>query len=549
MNDVEGEIQKLAKASKYDLHPSAVKRLAEFLKKYNTSDVYRRDLLRDLFSLVQKQYGSVRLIDKAKIESVISTQERKIRGSFEAGTSNSAQVVGLNSIPRVYVDEISGELKASSSPVAYNRLQCLNQRYLLARRRCFRCGLYQKAIEHRLSNEDLLPLLLTSAMEGLDPSIQVAILGLILQRDGDVYLEDLRGEIKLKFTDRSRVSSHCFIGTGCMVVVTGFWMNNALLVVSIDLPPAERRETTLRDVGMSTDLFGLAPADPIAALREEKKGIQNVIIVMAHVHLDKSSTMGKLARLFERMQGLSEAELRDVTFVFAGDFSSVPLHFSDASHLPDIFDSSDRLQTLLDGLGRCVALNAPTAAQQSQFVLIPGPRDMSVLQGFQPQTPIAAHFAKGLEGRTKKLTLAPNPCRLRFYTHEMIIARRDFLRDFQHGESRYEWERYRSKEAPVNEASGDFAPPLSAASFERVVKTILDEAHLSPYTDDAVLWKMDDALRIPVLPHTMLLCDSTEQWECHYKGVHVVNPGSFAVNGTFLWYTPSDGQCSLSTLE
>ncbi|KPA86099.1 putative DNA polymerase epsilon subunit b [Leptomonas pyrrhocoris] len=548
MSDVEREIQMLAKASKYDLHPSAIKRLAEFLRKYNTSDEYRRDLLRDIFSLVQKQYGSVRLIDKTKIEAAINTQENKLHGSFEVGSSSFTQVVELNRVPKVYVDDISGELISSASPVAYNRLQCLNQRYLLARRRCFRCGLFQKAIEQRLSNDDLLPLLLTSAMEGLDPSVQIAVLGLILQRDGVVYLEDLRGEIKLKFTDNSRVTNHCFVGTGCMVVVTGFWVNGALQVLRIDLPPAERREVTLRDVGTSTDLFGLAPSDLIGALTEEKRSVQNVIIVMAHVHLDKTSTMSRLARFFERMQGLSEAELRDVTFVFTGDFSSIPLHFSDASHLPDIFDSSDRLQTLLDGLGRCVTLNAPTAAQQSQFVLIPGPNDMTVLQGFQPQTPIAAHFAKGLESRIKRLTLAPNPCRLRFHTHEMIIARRDFLRDFQQGESRYEWERYRPKESTEGAVNGG-AATASAASFERVTKTILDEAHLSPNIDEAVLWKMDDALRIPVLPHTMLLCDSTEQWECHYKGVHVLNPGSFAVNGTFLWYTPADGQCSLSTLE
>lgn len=544
MSDAEAEIQRLAKASKYDLHPSAVKRLAEFLRKYNTGDEYRRGLLRDVFSLIQKQYGSIRLVDKTKIEAAISTQESKIRGSSDSASANYTQVVGFGSIPKVYVDEVSGELKSSAYPVASNRLQALNQRYLLARRRCLRCGLFQKGVEQRLSHEDLLPLLLTSAMEGLAPTVLVAVLGLVIVRGGDVFLEDMRGEIRLKFTDRSRVANHCYVGPGYVVVVTGHWMNGALQVARIDLPPAERRESTLRDVGTSTDLFGLAPADPIAAFREEKKGVQSVIIVMAHVHLDKPGTMGRLARFFERMQSLSEAELRDVTFVFTGDFSSVPLHFSDASHLPDVFDSSDRLQTLLDGLGKCIAASAPTAAQQSHFVLVPGPNDMTVLQGFQPQTPIAAHFARGLESRTKRLTLAPNPCRLRFFTHEVILARRDFLRDFQLGESKYDWDRYRSKES-----AGTDAGAAVATSFERVAKTVLDEAHLFPSIDEAMLWKMDDALRIPVLPHTMLLCDSTEQWECHYKGVHVVNPGSFTVSGTFLWYTPADGQCSLSTLE
>ncbi|CAM43387.1 putative DNA polymerase epsilon subunit b [Leishmania braziliensis MHOM/BR/75/M2904] len=552
MKEPKDEIRSFAQVYKYNLKPLAVDRFAAFLKKYDTGEKYRRDLLRDLFNLIREQCCENRLVDELKADAVISLQEAKIKGCLGAEGSSSVQVVSLDAVPRVFVDEVSNDLRVGSSSTALNRLQCLNQRYALARRRCLRCGLYQKSVDQRALQDGSLVLLPTSALEGLDSNLQIAVLGLLVVRDDEVFLEDLRGKVKLKFSEQSRVTQHCFLGNGFMAVVSGFWVNSFLQVARVDLPPAERREVTLRDVGPSMDLFGLAPQYPMEALREERTRVQSVIIVMAHVHLDKAGTMNKLARFFERMQGLSESDLREVTFIFTGDFSSVPLHFGDASHLPDIFDNSDRMQVLLDGLGRCIAVNAPTAAQYSHFVLIPGPSDMTALQGFQPQTPIAAHFAKGVQSRTKKLTLAPNPCRLRFHTHEVIIARRNFLRDFQHGESLYPWDRYRAREhtdAAPNQGAPSGVETVTATSFERVTKTVLDEAHLSPSIDEVVLWKVDDALRIPVLPHTMLLCDSTEQWECHYKGVHVVNPGSFAVGGTFLWYTPADGQCSLSKLE
>ncbi|KAG5492587.1 hypothetical protein JKF63_01166 [Porcisia hertigi] len=551
MKDPKDDIRSFARAYKYNLKPFAVDLFASFLKKYDNGDEYRRDLLRDLFGLIREHCSDNRLVDELKAEAVISLQEAKIRGCLSNDGSSSVKVVRMDLVPKVFVDEVTNDLKVGRSSDSMNRLQCLNQRYALARRRCLRCGLYQKSVDNRVLDDGLQALLPTCALEGLDPSLQIAVLGLLIVRDGEVFLEDLRGKIQLKLTEQSRVTQHCFVGNGFLVVVSGFWVNGLLHVARVDLPPAERREVTLRDTGSGMDLFGLAPSDSVAALREEKKQLQTVIIVMAHVHLDKVGTMNKLARFFNRMQSLSESELCHVTFAFTGDFSSVPLHFADASHLPDIFDASDRLQTLLDGLSRCIAANAPSAAQHSQFVLIPGPSDMTTLQGFQPQMPIAAHFAKGMESRIKKLILAPNPCRLRFHTHEVIIARRNFLHDLQLCESRFPWDRYRARDstsAALDRASPSGAVTDATTSFERVTKTLLDEAHLSPSIDEAVLWRVDDALRIPILPHTMLLCDSTEQWECHYKGVHVVNPGSFSANGTFLWYTPTDGQCSLSTV-
>lgn len=544
MTSTRNEIQELARANKYRLHPFALRRLSEFLDEYDTGDEYRRDLLRDLFALLQKQCGRDRFVDETKVDAAINIQVTKIKGIFEKDNGSAVQVVPLSEIPHTSVDEVSGELKVSSAAVATNRLGALRERYLLARRRCLRSGLYQKDMASGSLSNDALPLLPSSALEGLDPRKSVAVLGLIVVREGKIYLEDLKGSVELRLDSHSQVTENSFVGCGFMVVATGSFANSVFHVGRIDLPPAEHRDLTLRDIGPNVDVFGLAPPDTAAALQEEKSSVRSVIIVMAHVQLDRASTMSKLAFFFQKMQDQNEAELRHVTFVLSGDFSSSALHFGDASHLPEIFDESQRFQGLLDGLAKCISTNAPTAAQQSQFVLIPGPNDMTLLQGFQPQTPIAPHFAKGLEPRIKRLQLAPNPCRLRFHTHEVIVARRDFLREFQRDESCFPWEAYRQKHGISTSV-----PSTLTTSFERITKTVLDEAHLSPSISGTVLWKMDDALRVPVLPHALLLCDSTEQWECYYKGVRVVNPGSFALSGTFLWYTPADGGCSLSNLE
>lgn len=529
------EIQQLARVYQCPFHPDALTRLSEFLTEKNVDAATRHSLLRDLFSLLQKQCVKDRFVNKALIDSVIELQTRKIRGVLDQESSPSVQVVALDAIPRVSIDEISEEFRINAVADGSGRLYALRQRYLLARRRCLRSGIYRGDLSNHVGGDARVPLLPITALEGLSPFTEISVLGVLIRRLDEVYLEDLRGQVKLCLAPNVRLPEHSFVADGFFVVVSGTWSHNVLNVIRVGLPPAEAREKTLSDAGLSKDLYGLAPPDVSAAAEAEKRALQSVIIFLAHLYLDKQSTMNQLAFFFKKMQERSEAELGDTTFVLIGDFSSTPLNYGDASHLPNASDGTEEFRVLLDTLGTCISTNAPTAAQQSHFILIPGPRDITALQGFQPQPPLTNHFTKGLKGRLKRVTLAPNPCRLRFFTHEVVVARRDFFRDFAEGVRKLGWGAPQSEQ----EAQG---------SFERISKTVLDEAHLAPDMRGAVLWKMDDALQLSVLPHTLLLCDSTEQWEYDYKGVHVVNPGSFAVTGTFLWYTPADGECSLSNV-
>lgn len=566
MTDFRDAIRQCARTDQYMLHPRALQRLADFLAETSSDQATAVQMIRDMFALLKKENLARRFVDEAKMAETIRKQITMIRGLVERDSASQVLVVQLPGLPKVTVDEISGDLKVGGGPagagagagVVEDRLHALRERYLLARRRCLRSGIYRSDMRPRLGDEKLLPLIPTTALEGLLPSVDIAVLGLLVAKGRDVVLEDIFAQTTLRpmggGIDLSRGS---FIGDGLLVVVVGRWRNAAIHVSRIDLPPAEKRDRTLAEIGPSLDLFGLAPGDMTAAFTAEKSALRSVVIVLAHVYLDKPATVAQLAFFFQRMQERSEIELADTTFVLAGNFSSTPLAYGDASHLPNLFGGTDRLHGLFDRLASCVVANSPTAAQHSHFVLVPGPHDMSVLQGFLPQCPIAAGFTRELRARLKRVTLAPNPCRLRFHTHEIVVCRRDFLRSFQERERSFPWTNSgtngtsnagtnASEEAGSNGGGGG-GPSLT--SFERIAKTVIDQAHLAPEEKLCTIWRLDDALRLPVLPHTLLLCDSTEQWECTYKGVHVVNPGSFAVSTTFLWYTPADGECSLSSLE
>lgn len=109
--------------------------------------------------------------------------------------------------------------------------------------------------------------------------------------------------------------------------------------------------------------------------------------------------------------------------------------------------------------------------------------------------------------------------------------------------------------------------------MSQVIKTILDQGHLCPLTDNQqpVFWEFDHALRLHPLPDLvrtthhpdappspltrtcptlqLVLADSFPQYQERYADAMVCNPGSFADGGGFYFYRPADrvldpSQCS-----
>ncbi|EAN77323.1 DNA polymerase epsilon subunit b, putative [Trypanosoma equiperdum] len=531
--DYRNDIQQLARAHQFRLHPLALKGLSDYLATLNGNIDAQRNALRDIFALLHRACGLERFVDGEKVKSVVSLHSSKVQGAID-GVVPTVDVLSLDDTPYAYIDEWSGEVRVQSTRQHGDRFTVLNQRYLFARKRCLRSGLFSRDSSKQPIDQGLPSLVPSIALEGIDPSDTVAVLGMLVKHSSATYLEDIYGRVKL-------IMRGCVhppvgvVGEGFFVVVKGQWVGGLFVVASVDLPPAERREDTLRVVGSDFDLFGRRPDDVVAAFRREKTSLGSVVIVMSQIHLDQRSTVDSLISFFREMQNRSEAELTDTTLVMVGEFCSSPIHYDDVSHLPEPFEGCDRYRSLMNILATVITVHAPSVAQLTQVVIVPGCGDITGLLGVLPQPPIVSTFGKVLQARLKKVVLAPNPCRLRFFTHEMIVVRRDFSRSLREKERTFEWSRHEAS-TPV-------------ISFESIAKTILDEAHLAPGVTEGILWKADKALCLPVLPHLLVMCDSTEQWECSYKGVRIVNPGPFSLGKTFLWYTPADGECSLSSVD
>lgn len=117
-----------------------------------------------------------------------------------------------------------------------------------------------------------------------------------------------------------------------------------------------------------------------------------------------------------------------------------------------------------------------------------------------PRRPISSDFAKQLEQKVAHVSFASNPCRLRFYTQEIVFFREDLLRKMQ-----------RHLAVPLvlpgSQAAGGGGGDDDDADVpditEQLVESLLDQAHLCPLPLRArpVHWELDHTLRLFPLPH------------------------------------------------
>lgn len=91
-----------------------------------------------------------------------------------------------------------------------------------------------------------------------------------------------------------------------------------------------------------------------------------------------------------------------------------------------------------------------------------------------------------LTKKVKHISFATNPCRIRFYTQEMVIFRDDLLKKMQ---------RHLVMSPDLSEGS--------PALVEQLVRSILDQGHLCPLPAYArpIQWELDHAMRLFPLPH------------------------------------------------
>ncbi|GAA5853296.1 hypothetical protein JCM8547_000275 [Rhodosporidiobolus lusitaniae] len=302
--------------------------------------------------------------------------------------------------------------------------------------------------------------------------------------DGEFYLEDLDDKVKLNlsqatpesglFTEGSKIyGHHDFLGIGA-------------------LSAAEE-------------------ADMIAA--EQSPAHETSFIILSDLHLDSAKVLDALRDVLGVYDQMEEKSIPKL-FVLCGNFRSRPWLF-DGEAMREYTELFNTLANLLQSF--------PNLLASSHFLIIPGPTDPWSSTSL-PRPALPEPLVKALIAKIPNLTLGSNPCRLRWFSQEVVVFRDDLMGRMMRNAVRF----------PVEEGDGTKKGDLRKA----LVQTILDQAHLAPLPLPVrpVLWDYDHALRLYPMPTTLILADAFDPYKLVYEKCLVFNPGSFH-RRRFTWST------------
>ncbi|KAA8917577.1 hypothetical protein TRICI_000270 [Trichomonascus ciferrii] len=329
-------------------------------------------------------------------------------------------------------------------------------------------------------------------------------------------------------------------------------------------------------------------------LRAHERQLTNhkIVVVGCDLFLDQVRIIDALRKLFDRLQLEMQQEGDDNSFpvaiVLPGSFVSSPIQPNGgSSQYKEYFDDFAQL------LGEF-----PELMEKSTLVFVPGDNDpwaaifSSGAAPCWPQTPIPSVFTSRLKRVCPNAVWASNPSRLTYLSQELAFVRDDYGGRFRRNsilttsdedkqdedEEMPDEPRTASAEStqvdirdndnynddedddilsnrraldnlvlenqkPISQLEKPYVSPDLAES-RKVVRTLLDQGHLSPFPLDIrpVAWQYDHALLLTPLPSMLVLADpTTPKFRVTYQGCHVINPGKFLEKNKVNWveYYPS----------
>jgi DNA polymerase epsilon subunit 2 len=293
-------------------------------------------------------------------------------------------------------------------------------------------------------------------------------------------------------------------------------------------PPLEPRAKTLAAMSC-VDPFRVietpAELDRVSAL---ERGLprDTMVVFASNIHLDEPAVHVSLRQL---LQGYSAAPRVPEMFVFCGNFCSRPFgqQVGDAELYRGYFDDFARI------LG-----DYPAISRHARIVLVPGPADPGAGRVL-PRFPLPAAFAGPLldKARFPHLVLASNPCRIRFFTQEIVVFRSEITTRL----------RKRAILTPV---------PASLSLRSHMAHTLLLQGHLCPLpmSVQPIYWEYDHALRLHPAPTLLVIPEEADDdgaadgAAVRLGDTQVANPGSFARDAQFAVYYPATGVVEASQL-
>ncbi|XP_048233622.1 DNA polymerase epsilon subunit B isoform X2 [Ricinus communis] len=347
------------------------------------------------------------------------------------------------------------------------------------------------------------------------------VMGVISQlEDGHFYLEDLTASVEINLS-KAKITTG-FLSENTIVVAEGeMLLDGVFQVFTCGFPPLEDRDKSLK-VLAKHDFFGggsLTKEETLGLEELECKAVNDMFVILSDIWLDSEEAMGKLEMVLD---GFEIQEVVPSLFVFMGNFCSHPCNLS--------FHSFSTLRLQFGKLGKMIAAHQ-RLKEHSRFLFIPGPDDAGP-STVLPRCALPKYLTEDLQKHIPNAIFSTNPCRVKFYTQEIVFFRHDLL-----------YRMHRSCLMPPSTEE-------TADPFEHLVATITHQSHLCPLPliVQPIIWNYDHCLHLYPSPHTIVLGDKSEQKAFKYTGITCFNPGSFSNDSTFVAYRPCTQEVELSSL-
>ncbi|RLN63551.1 hypothetical protein BBP00_00004060 [Phytophthora kernoviae] len=519
------------------LHADALRRLTEELT--NETSLQLEDVIYALKNNIDRSKMTTSVVTLEALESALDTLLAvSAENDFE-----QIQVFGAFDMPRLHFNShnSSYELKADAhrrlhaGPEA--RLQLLRDRFMSVDLRVKRNRLFAPPSAAIANTSQYMELSRIESLLGVTGVRRV--IGMLGQDERNrMYLEDFSSRIIVDLTNAAYTDGLFTIN--CVVLVEGEVIDDVLHVHSMGFPPPETKEASLEVLGGIDPLGVEVSAQQKEQIQALEAGSHHAtFIVLSDVHLDDPQVMIKLGELF---QGLESVQ--PTLFILMGDFMSASIGGGAGSN------SLQDLREYLEELGNLI-LKYPGIAENSRFVLVPGPNDPGSSHSF-PRHPLPDLCTRELTRKVPNVMCSTNPCRIRYYTQDIVIFREDLQQKMQrHAILQPMPSEQDEEEGPMDEEDAPVQSVSQTDISKHLAKTLIDQAHLCPMPLMAcpINWDFDSSLQLFPAPDVLILGDSTEQFQLGYSSVGVFHPGPFHADFSFVFYRPSTNTTEFSRVE
>ncbi|GJE84193.1 epsilon DNA polymerase [Phanerochaete sordida] len=505
-------IIKVFRKYSHSLGPEALEFIEEVLERHEIPD----DQVEQAVEWIAKEYNKQ---DDAQMKVSLDVLQRVYEAFQEGGDTTEGDFLDPEShlhfidafemplwnwsTERSAFERVLAPLTASGS--ADSRIAAVRNRLSIIKQTILRNDHFSPSTIAARDRENLLTLRSTKQLLGRAGQRFLLFGMLSHSKEGRLCLEDEDGAVELDFSQLDQPSEGLFT-EGCFALIEGDYTDDATLqVIAIGHPPCESREAA-RSIYGHIDFLGkgattLAEDSQLATrLREDWPDLR--FFVLSDVWLDHPDTMQGLKKLFDNCV---ENQFIPRLVVLCGNFSQRGVAQGNAREIRRYQDGFDSLAELI--------ASYPVFTRQTHFVLVPGPRDITI-NSILPRKPLLSSFTSKLKSRVPKLHLGSNPCRIKFCDQEMVIFREDLM-------------------ARMLRNLVGVKPDVREDDLKRyLVQSVLDQSHLVPLTASIqpTLPEFDHTLRLYPLPTTVVLADKYDRYQMTYEGCHVFNPGSFLGN-------------------